>query len=261
MSKLIKSDTSGVTVSWASNLPLLLDVFCCPIESFKARPNPRVHSQTQTRLTAVANCINNPDETIILIGILASAIISPKQLKRARSALGITQAKLAREAGVSQSLIAKIEAGKVDPTYSSMRSISEALRARRSVEGKKAADVMSSPVIYLEADAKLLDCVTVMKNHDISQIPILAGNRVVGSITEANLLELLSEADNPSSLLSRPVKPFMQPPFPIVSADTPIEALVSLFNHVPAVAVSTADKIIGLISKIDLIAAEAETEA
>ena len=175
-----------------------------------------------------------------------------------RNALGITQAKLANEAGVSQSLIAKIEAGRVDPTYDSIKSISEALRAKRLAEGKKARDVMSSPVIHLQADAKLLDCVSAMKRHAISQIPILMGGRVVGSITEAHLLELLTESNNPSSLLSRQVRPFMQPSFPVVSPDTPIEALASLFHHVPAIVVSSPDKVLGLISKIDLIAAEAE---
>lgn len=190
---------------------------------------------------------------------MASTIIDPKQLRRVRNTLGVTQARLASEAGVSQSLIAKIEAGRVDPSYESMKSISGALRVKRLAEGKKARDVMSSPLIFLYPDAKLLNCVTVMKSRGISQIPIMSGERVVGSITEARLLDLLSETDNPSSLLSRPVKAFMQPSFPVVSGDTPIEALVSLFNHVPAVVVSSADKVLGLISKIDLIAAEAQS--
>jgi predicted transcriptional regulator len=190
---------------------------------------------------------------------LASTIIDPRQLRRVRNSLGITQARLAVEAGVSQSLIAKIESGRVDPTYGSIRSISDALnqRAKQQAEGKKARDIMSSPVIFSRTNAKLLDCVSVMKNKGISQIPILDGGKVVGSITETHLLELISEANNPSSLLSRPVGAFMQPSFPIVSADTPIEALVSLFNHVPAVVVSSGDKLLGLISKIDLITAEA----
>ena len=174
-----------------------------------------------------------------------------------RNSLGITQAKLAIEAGVSQSLIAKIEAGRVDPTYNSIRSISQALRAKQLTEGKKAKDIMSSPVISLQASAKLLDCVSAMKNHGISQIPILKGGKIVGSITETHLLGIISESSNPSLLLSRPVGAFMQPSFPIVSADTPIEALVSLFNHVPAVVVSSGDRLLGLISKIDLITAEA----
>ena len=186
-------------------------------------------------------------------------MVDPNQLKRVRNSLGLTQAKLAGEAGVSQSLIAKIEAGRVDPTYRSMKSISEALKARRLVKGKKARDVMSSPVIFQQSDARLLDCVSVMKKHGVSQIPILSGGRAVGSITESHLLELLSEAKNPSSLLSRKVRHFMQPAFPAVSADTPIEALVSLFNHLPAVIVTSTDRMLGLISKIDLIAAEAET--
>lgn len=171
--------------------------------------------------------------------------------------MGFTQAKLAIEAGVSQSLIAKIEKGRVDPTYGSIRSISEALRAKQLSEGKKARDIMSSPVISLQANANLLDCVALMKSRGISQIPILKGGKVVGSITETRLLELISGANNPSSLLSRPVKTFMQPSFPIVSADTPVDGLVSLFNHIPAVVVSSGDKLLGLISKIDLITAEA----
>jgi predicted transcriptional regulator len=188
---------------------------------------------------------------------LASTIIDPKQLRRVRNSLGITQAKLAVEAGVSQSLIAKIESGRVDPTYNSIRSISEALRAKQLTEGRKARDIMSSPVISLQASAKLLDCVSAMKNHGISQMPILKGSKIVGSITETHLLEMISESNNPSMLLSRPVRSSMRPSFPIVSADTPVEALVSLFNHVPAVVVASGDRLLGLISKIDLITAEA----
>jgi DNA-binding transcriptional regulator YiaG len=41
--------------------------------------------------------------------------IDPKQLKKIRVQLGITQSELAKAAGVSQSLIAKLESGLVDP--------------------------------------------------------------------------------------------------------------------------------------------------
>ncbi len=188
---------------------------------------------------------------------MASTLVDPKQLRRIRTAMGITQAKLADEAGVSQSLIAKIESGRVDPTYSSMKSISEALRMRRSAKGKKAGNVMSSPVISVQAGVKLSDCIAVMKNHGISQVPILEGDRTVGSITEARIMELLAEARNPATVLACLVRPFMGPAFPVVSPDTPIEALFSLFNHVPAVIVSSADRMEGVIAKIDLLAAEA----
>ncbi len=62
---------------------------------------------------------------------------------------------------------------------------------------------------------------------------------------------------SPKSLLSKPISGIMQPTFPIVSTDTPIEALFSLFKFVPAVLVATGDKVEGIVTKIDMLSAEA----
>ena len=78
---------------------------------------------------------------------MSVSTIDPKQLKKIRVQLGITQSELARAAGVSQSLIAKLESGLVDPSFSTMKAISEALRSQIRIEGKKASEVMSKPVI------------------------------------------------------------------------------------------------------------------
>ncbi len=166
---------------------------------------------------------------------MAFALVDPKQLKRLRLQLGMTQARLAREAGVSQSLIAKIEAGMVDPAFSSLKAISEALTSSRATAEKKAADVMSSPVISVQAAEKLSDCIALMKKRGISQMPVLEGGRSV----------------------SQPVRKFMGPAFPVIDGDTPTGALLSLFGYVPAVLVSSGEEIEGVIAKIDLIAAEA----
>ncbi len=168
----------------------------------------------------------------------------------------MTQVRLAQEAGLSQSLIAKIEAGTVDPTFTSLKSVSEALRSRRAMKGKLASDVMSSPVISVQRSARLSECITTMKKNGISQMPVLAGERPVGSMTEGHILGLLSQSKDPAALPSQPVAKFMRPSFPIVSGDTPIGALLSLFNHVPAVLVSSGEKIDGIIAKIDLLVAE-----
>src|SRR2546422_7740370 len=103
------------------------------------------------------------------------ALVDPRQLKRLRLQLGMTQARLAREAGVSQSLIAKIEAGMVDPAFSSLKAISEVLSSSRATAEKKAADVMSSPVISVQTAEKLSDCIALMKKRGISQMPVLEG--------------------------------------------------------------------------------------
>lgn len=56
-------------------------------------------------------------------GLLAFAA----QLKKLRSEIGITQAQLAYEAGVSLSQIARIETARVNPTLSTVFAISRAL--------------------------------------------------------------------------------------------------------------------------------------
>ena len=50
-----------------------------------------------------------------------------EEIKKIRKKLELTQTELADRAGVSQSLIAKIEAGRIDPTYSKTKKIFAAL--------------------------------------------------------------------------------------------------------------------------------------
>ena len=51
------------------------------------------------------------------------------EVKVIRKKLGLTQGELAKAAGVSQSLIAKIESTKIDPTYSKVKLIFHALES------------------------------------------------------------------------------------------------------------------------------------
>ena len=44
------------------------------------------------------------------------------EISRLRKQLGLTQAELAKLSGVSQSLIAKLEAGKIEPSYSKAKA-------------------------------------------------------------------------------------------------------------------------------------------
>ncbi len=188
---------------------------------------------------------------------MALSLVDPTQLKKLRLQLGVTQSKLARDAGVSQSLIAKIEAGTVDPAFSSLKAISGALRSYRATVERKAADVMSSPVVSVKTTSTLSDCVAMMKKRGISQMPVLEGDRSVGSVTENSILGLLAQSGDPAKVLSQPVRKFMGPALPVVNRDTPTGALLSLFSYVPAVLVSSGATIEGVIAKIDLLAAEA----
>ena len=187
---------------------------------------------------------------------MSVSTIDPKQLKKIRVQLGITQSELAKVAGVSQSLIAKLESGLVDPSFSTMTAISEALRSHIKIEGKKASEVMSSPVTSIQSNSTIRDCINMLKKNGVSQLPVYSGIKLVGSITENRIVTLLEGADDPAVVLSKPVSLFMLPSFPIVSLDTPVEALFSLFKFVSAVLVGIGDKPEGIITKIDMLSAE-----
>ena len=182
-----------------------------------------------------------------------SSIIEPKQLKRIRTQLGYTQGALAGAAGVSQSIIAKIEAGTVDPTFNTLSAISKALRATTRKQSKKAADVMSSPVIGVHEGDTIKRCAELMKGKGYSQLPVFNGEKMVGTITDSHIVTLLSEAGDPRKILDDRVGDHILPIFAVVGKDTPVDALFSLFRYLPAVLVGTGDKVEGIITKIDLL--------
>jgi len=186
---------------------------------------------------------------------LSSSLIEPKQLKKIRTQLGYTQGALAEAAGVSQSIIAKIEAGATDPTFNTLSAISKALNTNSSRQGKRAADVMSSPVIGVQEDAKIRECAELMRRKGFSQVPVFSGQKMVGTITDSHIVSLLSGADDPARLLDERVANHIQPIFAIVGRDTPVEALYSLFRFLPAVLVVSGEKTEGIITKIDLLTA------
>jgi predicted transcriptional regulator len=96
----------------------------------------------------------------------------------------------------------------------------------------------------------------MLKKSGISQLPVYSGTKLVGSMTENRIVTLLESAEDPGVVLSKQVSLFMLPSFPIVSMDTPVEALFSLFKFVSAVLVGTGDKPEGIITKIDMLSAE-----
>jgi len=184
------------------------------------------------------------------------SLIDPRHVKRIRVQLGITQSALARAAGISQSLVAKIEAGQVDPSFTTLKSIADALRVQIKSGAKKASDVMSKPVVTVQANTSISDCIELMRKRGISQLPVYSGAQLVGSISEGHIVALLSTEADPRTSLERPVSRFLEASYPTVDVSTPVDALFSLFNIVQAVLVTSGDRMAGIITKIDMLSAE-----
>lgn len=175
--------------------------------------------------------------------------IDPREIKRIRKELGITQEKLARRAGVTQAYIAKLENGKVDPRLSTFNRILEALiNCKKSKI--KAKTIMSSPIIGVKPYEKVEKVIKLMNENNISQVPVLAGSKVVGGITERSLVRKSMDFND---IYERNAMEVMDEPFPIVSEEDDLEIVKYLLEEHPAVIVQNRQGApIGIITRSDL---------
>src|SRR3989338_8112566 len=97
------------------------------------------------------------------------------EVKSLRKKQGLTQSGLARLAGVSQSLIAKIESGSVDPTFSHAKRIFEVLHSIEREKGPKAGELIAGRIIAVALDDSVTEAIRKMKANSISQLPVMDG--------------------------------------------------------------------------------------
>lgn len=181
------------------------------------------------------------------------AILKPSEIKVMRARAGLTQAKLAELAGVTQAYIAKIEAGEADPRVSTLEKISKALEqatagGRRTTVG----ELMSSPVISVKPHDKIEQAVRLMVSHDISQLPVLESGVQVGSMSETTFIHKITSGEDMFKLLKRSVSEMMDEPFPTVSKDADLEVAYHLLEHEPALVVVDHGKSVGIVTKADV---------
>ena len=181
-------------------------------------------------------------------------MVTIEDLRRLRRSAGLTQKQLADKAGVSQSLIARIERGSVDPRFSTVNRILTALRA--PVPTRNAKDLMSYPVEGVNAKETVRSAIEKMKRTGFSQLPVLIEGRVVGSLHESAILERIARSSNPEHVLSGVVYNLMDKPFPNVSPHEEINKVVEILSSgEPALLVVQDGLPLGIITKIDVLAA------
>ncbi|HVH16431.1 MAG TPA: CBS domain-containing protein [Candidatus Angelobacter sp.] len=176
------------------------------------------------------------------------------EIQKKRKALGLTQSKLAQLAGVSQSIIAKIESGTVDPSYSIAKRLVEALEKESiQVSRPRVSEIMSRPVISVSKTQLVRDAVDMMRKRGYSQLPVFDGNRCVGSISEKTILDRAARGEPLESLLNNRVRDIMDSPLPMVNDDTPLEMLLGLLQGNYGVLVTKGESTIGILTKSDIL--------
>ena len=124
----------------------------------------------------------------------------------------------------------------------------DAVLTAGAIVGERAA---TRPLVSVPADMTLDDAIEVMREHAISQVPVIEDEEVVGSLIEQDILAwLIGDPDARARL----VRDLMGPPFPIVDESATVRTLATtLGGNRPAVLVQTEDRPLSIITRSDLI--------
>lgn len=176
---------------------------------------------------------------------------TPEAIRSKRRSLGLTQAELAEAAGVSQSLIARIELDDVDPSYSTLSAIVAALNEaeRREVTVE---ELMNTDVAAVTPEEPVREAAEAMRQRGYSQLPVLDGGAPVGSVTERAIVAAINEAGR-EELADAPVREVMAAPFPALDPDEPVGVAVRMLEDRAAVLVMEGGRVVGLVTKSDLL--------
>lgn len=175
-----------------------------------------------------------------------------RQVRRQRITLGLTQAELAKESGASQSLIAKLERGRLSPSYEVVRRILEALDRLAASDDETAADLMQGSPVFAEPAEPLGKALERMKHKGFSQLPVVDRGQPVGSISESAILDRIEQGADLDALKRQPVRFSMRASFPTVEPATRRRTLVELLRDHEAVLVVREGRLVGVITKSDL---------
>ncbi len=192
---------------------------------------------------------------MLLPGLRDPMLPGIEEIPRTRRALGLTQAELAKRAGVSQSAVAKIERGTTSPSYDVVRRLFACLNAERAEKEQVAsvADVRSRRVVSVGPRLPLEVAVAEMRQHKFSQLPVIDGRNPVGSLSERTVTNLILAGRRPSEFSRIRVGEVMEPPFPTLDERSPVYLAAALLQHYGAVLATVRGQVQGIVTKSDLL--------
>ena len=105
-------------------------------------------------------------------------------------------------------------------------------------------------LVFVPLGVTVEEAVNLMREHDISQVPVIEGGQVVGSISEARILDILV---SDAGARRKPVVEYMEKPFPVVSDEASLtEVAQQMHREISAILVKQPGGY-DIITKSDLI--------
>ena len=161
-------------------------------------------------------------------------MIELKEIQRRRRNLNLTQSKLAKLSGISQSALAKIESGRMNPSFEIAKRIFDTLEQLEHTEAVKAVDIMTKRLFTVDINDRVEEAISLLKRHNISQLPVLKKGIIIGLFSEGVLLDRVGE----KNLGHRKVSEIMAEAPPQIPEGTPIKSVSELLKHTPIVVVT-----------------------
>lgn len=182
-----------------------------------------------------------------------------EEIRKMRQNLGISQKELASATGVSQSYIARLEKGSINPAYDKIRKIYDLLNS----SGKRAESlditsekIMSRGVVSCSPTDSVMHALDLMRNGGFSQLPVITSDeRVIGTITEGDINDLLLNGASIESLKGMIVKRVMGAVLPQVDRNSPMSMLYPLLKFYSAVIIVEEGRSTGIVTKADVLKA------
>ena len=151
-----------------------------------------------------------------------------------------------------QTQLSKIENGdeRVKIDYRTAAKIFEVLEreiAHRKKRDKRLASKVMIPfsdLLKATYSERVCEIIPKMKKKDISQVPVMSGERIMGILTERSLLGKSSKTL---------VRECMEDPPPIMSANTPISGLWDLLRKYPMVLLGKEGELVGFVTAQDAL--------
>jgi cystathionine beta-synthase len=109
------------------------------------------------------------------------------------------------------------------------------------------------PLVTVRPEERLVQVVSLLKEHDISQVPVVdADGKLLGIVTEADLLQHLVHSEHvhdPDETIAGIVNPNVI----TVQPDASVESVLAVFERGKIVVVADGECPVGILTKIDLI--------
>lgn len=173
------------------------------------------------------------------------------EIRKRRLALGISLGELSRAVGRSDATLSRIERGRIRPSYDLVQQILAYLEAQEGFATPRltVGDVMTRSLVTIESSATLTTAAQRMEGGAFSQLPVVDGGKVVGSLSETALLRALG---GPLARRAR-VRDVLEPAYPVLDVAFPADLLPGLLGRYPAVLVAQRGDLLGIVTKTDLI--------